>query len=85
MDLEVLEPRTVEEAAALRGEHGDEARLLAGGTAALNHFLERETDARMRRTEQRPLPAGRLQPARYVVNDNGTSRFVDSAYLLEKR
>ncbi len=33
MDVEVLEPRTVEEAAALRGEHGDDARLLAGGTA----------------------------------------------------
>jgi N4-(beta-N-acetylglucosaminyl)-L-asparaginase len=28
---------------------------------------------------------GRLQPARYVVNDNGTSRFVDSAYLMEKK
>ena len=33
MDVEVLEPRTVEEAAALRGEHGEEAKLLAGGTA----------------------------------------------------
>jgi len=33
MDVEVLEPRTVEEAAALRAEHGDEAKLLAGGTA----------------------------------------------------
>ncbi len=33
MDVEVLEPRTVEEAAALRGEHGDEAKLIAGGTA----------------------------------------------------
>ncbi|HEY7068390.1 MAG TPA: xanthine dehydrogenase family protein subunit M [Chloroflexota bacterium] len=33
MDLEVLEPRTVAEAAALRAEHGDDAKLLAGGTA----------------------------------------------------
>src|ERR671939_94025 len=33
VDVEVLEPRTVEEAAALRAEHGDEAKLLAGGTA----------------------------------------------------
>ena len=33
MDVEVLEPRTVEEAAALRAEHGDDAKLLAGGTA----------------------------------------------------
>ena len=33
MDLEILEPRTVAEAAALRAEHGDDAKLLAGGTA----------------------------------------------------
>ncbi len=36
--------------------------LLAGGTGALNQWLERDLDARMRRTEKRPLPAGRLQP-----------------------
>jgi protoheme IX farnesyltransferase len=36
--------------------------LLASGAAALNQWLEREHDARMRRTEDRPLPAGRLQP-----------------------
>lgn len=28
---------------------------------------------------------GRLQAPRYVVNDNGTSRFVDSAYLFEHK
>ncbi|HLH23473.1 MAG TPA: xanthine dehydrogenase family protein subunit M [Chloroflexota bacterium] len=33
MDVEILEPRTIAEAAALRAEHGDEAKLLAGGTA----------------------------------------------------
>ena len=33
MDVEVLEPRTIDEAAALRAEHGDDAKLLAGGTA----------------------------------------------------
>jgi protoheme IX farnesyltransferase len=36
--------------------------LLAGGMFAVNQFQEREIDARMRRTENRPLPAGRLQP-----------------------
>lgn len=36
--------------------------LVSGGTAAFNQFLEREDDARMRRTAQRPLPAGRLEP-----------------------
>ena len=34
--------------------------LVAGGTAALNHYLEREHDAKMRRTASRPLPSGRL-------------------------
>jgi protoheme IX farnesyltransferase len=36
--------------------------LLASGAAALNQLLEREYDARMRRTQTRPLPAGRLTP-----------------------
>jgi heme o synthase len=36
--------------------------LLACGAAALNQLLERQYDARMRRTEDRPLPSGRLQP-----------------------
>jgi protoheme IX farnesyltransferase len=34
--------------------------LVAGGTAALNHYIEREHDAKMRRTANRPLPSGRL-------------------------
>lgn len=37
--------------------------LAAGGTVALNQFLEREVDARMERTRRRPLPEGRLHPA----------------------
>ena len=36
--------------------------LAAGGTLALNQFLERDLDATMERTRRRPLPAGRLQP-----------------------
>jgi protoheme IX farnesyltransferase len=36
--------------------------LVAAGASALNQLLERDADARMRRTENRPLPAGRLQP-----------------------
>ncbi len=37
--------------------------LVASGTATLNQFIEREYDARMRRTANRPLPAGRLAPS----------------------
>ncbi|MBI3002328.1 MAG: protoheme IX farnesyltransferase [candidate division NC10 bacterium] len=36
--------------------------LAAGGTLALNQFIEREADARMERTRLRPLPDGRLTP-----------------------
>jgi protoheme IX farnesyltransferase len=41
--------------------------LLAGGAAALNQLLEREHDAKMRRTRDRPLPSGRLQPMTVMV------------------
>jgi heme o synthase len=37
--------------------------LVAGGTAALNQYIEREMDAVMRRTASRPLPRGVLRPA----------------------
>ncbi|MXX03850.1 MAG: protoheme IX farnesyltransferase [Gemmatimonadetes bacterium] len=37
--------------------------LAAGGTLALNQFMERDRDAMMRRTRKRPLPAGKLRPA----------------------
>jgi protoheme IX farnesyltransferase len=36
--------------------------LAAGGTLALNQYLERDFDAIMHRTRTRPLPSGRLQP-----------------------
>ena len=34
--------------------------LIASGTAALNQWYERDADARMRRTDQRPLPTGQM-------------------------
>jgi heme o synthase len=36
--------------------------LIAAGTAALNHYIERESDRYMRRTASRPLPTGLLSP-----------------------
>jgi heme o synthase len=41
--------------------------LVAGGTNALNQVAERDLDALMRRTQRRPLPAGRLAPAQATV------------------
>src|SRR6516164_2951558 len=37
--------------------------MIAAGTAALNHYIERESDRHMRRTASRPLPTGQLTPA----------------------
>jgi protoheme IX farnesyltransferase len=37
--------------------------LIAAGTAALNHYAERESDRYMRRTASRPLPSGVLEPS----------------------
>jgi protoheme IX farnesyltransferase len=36
--------------------------LVAAGTSAWNQYLERDIDAKMLRTKNRPLPAGRLRP-----------------------
>ncbi len=41
--------------------------LVASGAAALNQLLERDYDAKMRRTANRPLPSGRLQPATVMI------------------
>jgi protoheme IX farnesyltransferase len=41
--------------------------LVAAGAAALNQLLEREYDAKMRRTASRPLPAGRLSPSTVAI------------------
>ena len=36
--------------------------LAAGGAGAINHYIEREPDARMARTRGRPLASGRIEP-----------------------
>lgn len=41
--------------------------LVASGAAALNQLLERDYDAKMRRTANRPLPSGRLQPTTVML------------------
>ena len=54
--------------------------LVAGGAAALNQLLEREYDAKMRRTASRPLPSGRLQPATVAIF-GGACSVVGLVYL----
>jgi protoheme IX farnesyltransferase len=41
--------------------------LIGGGCGALNAWIERERDAKMTRTMNRPLPTGRLSPRQALV------------------
>src|ERR1035441_5198460 len=54
--------------------------LVAAGAAALNQLLECEFDAKMRRTRNRPLPSGRLQPATVAIF-GGASSVAGLVYL----
>lgn len=47
----------------------------AGGVAAVNQWMETDTDARMARTADRPLPAGRLAPGNAFVLGWGLCAF----------
>ncbi len=47
--------------------------LVASGASALNQLLEREYDAKMPRTQGRPLPSGRLQPTTVMLFGGITS------------
>ncbi len=57
--------------------------LLAAGTGALNQWWERGVDARMRRTWERPLPAGRVQPQAALLFAAGLI-LAGLVYLLAK-
>lgn len=54
--------------------------LVAGGTNAFNQLRERDVDARMRRTRNRPLPSGRVTP-RAAAAFAGVISLVGVGYL----
>jgi len=41
--------------------------LAAGGAGAINHYIDRERDARMARTQSRPLASGRIEPLHGLI------------------
>jgi protoheme IX farnesyltransferase len=41
--------------------------LSAGGAGAVNHYYDRDIDARMSRTASRPIPAGRVSPRAALI------------------
>ena len=54
--------------------------LGAGGSAALNQWWEADLDAKMKRTAQRPLPAGRMD--RTAARDFGIALSVSSVLIM---
>ena len=60
--------------------------LVAGGAAAFNQVSERDIDATMQRTKQRPLPSGRLTPREGVIFATTISilGLVELAFLTNK-
>jgi len=54
--------------------------LVAAGTNALNQYVERDHDAKMRRTQKRPLPAGRIAPGAALLFASAIA-IVGTAYL----
>ncbi len=47
--------------------------LAAVGSLALNQVMERDVDAKMRRTRNRPIPDGRIQPGEALIFGVGTT------------
>ncbi|MBI2759539.1 MAG: protoheme IX farnesyltransferase [Chloroflexi bacterium] len=54
--------------------------LAAGGSSALNQYIDRELDKNMQRTAKRPLAAGRLTPAEGLAY--GLALCLTSYYIL---
>jgi heme o synthase len=57
--------------------------LVAGSASIANQWIERRNDSRMRRTANRPLPAGRITSAEAIVL-SAASLFIGLAWLVAK-
>ncbi len=54
--------------------------LAAGGSSAINQYLDRDMDAKMTRTARRPIPSGRISPINALVF--GVSLIIWSVVIL---
>jgi len=58
--------------------------LAAGGSGAVNQYIDRDLDQRMQRTAKRPIPSGRMTPAEglaFGVSLLGTSFFLMAGFV----
>lgn len=58
--------------------------LAAGGSSAINQYIDRYDDQKMQRTQKRPIPSGRLTPAEGLAFGAAaaiTSLFIMTAYV----
>jgi heme o synthase len=56
--------------------------LLSAGVAALTQYLERDRDRLMRRTANRPLPAGKLSPQQVLLFASGLIVLAELIFIL---
>jgi protoheme IX farnesyltransferase len=54
--------------------------MAAGGSGAINQYIDREDDTKMQRTQKRPIPAGRLTPGEGLAFGVGIA--LASFYLM---
>jgi heme o synthase len=54
--------------------------LAAGGSGAINQFIDREDDTKMQRTQNRPLPSGRLTPGEGLAV--GVAMTISSFFIM---
>jgi protoheme IX farnesyltransferase len=54
--------------------------LAAGGSGAINQYIDRDDDRKMQRTQKRPIPSGRLTPAEGLAF--GVASTLVSFYLM---
>ena len=54
--------------------------MAAGGSGAINQYIDRYDDTRMQRTQKRPIPSGRMTPAEGLAF--GVAMTLGSFYLL---
>jgi protoheme IX farnesyltransferase len=54
--------------------------MAAGGSGAINQYIDRDDDLKMQRTQKRPIPSGRLTPAEGLAF--GAVLCVGSFYLM---